>query len=457
MYQNGAERSYLFEVTDMGGFYLAHCDRTKTTGTQFSATKVSQSITNLVYFNNSGNYTSGVNSSKFLDVNFSIPSGWLETSGTLKDYVLIDDSYDYVQKPATVSTSSLISSTGATASYLKDRSYKIYATVCFTEKEKDDGYQYIHIVAGNASASYDTGYDPDGSVNNPVNSVYKVCFELSNGSDAEGKQFFPHRYSYANKTAENNAGIGITEFSQTNGHLWQHKFKSGYQASSSGSLIFDADVENITTRFDAGGKNDDTWGYKDLFVRMALVDATAPTIITINDIKVAGGIHGYGNMVYVSVPFKEIVTVSGTPKLNTTWGELSYTSGSGSNVLTFTGEITANVGTSLTVSSISGIRIYKTGSTNEDECQGLFGMTASGSMVKNIVLYDINIVGKNKVAALVVSANGTRQDCYIYNARAHATSGSSYGVVYGTGTSAVTRTPVTTLNTTLTTYPLQRD
>ena len=325
-----------------------------TNGTSFSADKVSQSISNLVYFSGS-NYASSINSSKYLDVSYIPPTSQVETSGTLNGYVLIDDSYDYAQKPATVSTSTLINTTGADATYLKDIKYMIYATVCFTEKEKDDGYQYIQIIADNGSASYDTGYDPEGSVNDPVNSVYKTCFELSDGSNAEGKQYFPHRYNYANKTAETNAGIDITEFSQTNGKLWQQKFKSGYQALNSGSLIFDANTSYITTRFDAGGKDNDTWGYKDLFVRMAFVDASAPTK---SAVSVNPGRHAKGNTVYVSVAFSEIVTVTGTPTLSTTnanhWGSLSYVAGSGTNVLTFSTTIPKDATGSLNVTGLSG-------------------------------------------------------------------------------------------------------
>ena len=356
-YQVGTkERKYRLEVTDRAGFRLDYADRKMTNGKSFSADKVSKSITNLVTFNISGNYTSSVNSSKYVDVSYTPPTSQVETSGTLKDYVLIDDSYDYANKPATVSTSDLINTTGANATYLNDIGYKIYATVCFTEKERDDGYQYILIIAGNSSANYDTGYDPDGAVNDPANSVYKACFELSDGSNAEGKQFFPHRYSYANKTAETSANIGITEFSQTNGHLWQQKFKSSsYQANNSGSLIFDANVGNITTRFDAGGKDNDTWGYKDFFVRMALVDESAPTM---SAISVNPGRHAKGNTVYVSVAFSEIVTWDTSPMLQTTddnhWGTLTYVAGEGTNVVTFSTTIPQDATGSLNITRLSG-------------------------------------------------------------------------------------------------------
>lgn len=599
-YYNGTKRSYKLEVTDAGGFCLADNTRSFITGTQFTTTKVSKSITDLVYFNGT-NYASGLSSSKYLDVSYTPPTSDVETKGTLNGYVLIDDSYDYVKKPATVSTSSLISSTGATANYLKTIGYKIYATVCFTEKEKDDGYAYVQILAGTSSYSYD-GADPNGSVNTPVNSLYKACFELQKSTtvyDGEGKQFFPHRYDYANRTAGSQQS-SHTEFYLADGYLWGHSFKnSSYRAGNSGSLVLNADVSNITTRFDCGGSDDDTWGYKDLFVRMALCDATAPDILDVNSIVVAGGVYGYGNMVYITIPFTEIVTVTGTPTLSTTWGTLNYMAGSGTNVLTFSGHIEADLGTALTVNSISvnandaikdlmgnfygntninkafsnlqvtnpwkgsgtasnpyiimdryqldllsrqvwagnyysgqyfklgadieyshsnddswdkttsfdsnytsiggyghsfrgtfdgdghsisGIRIYKDGSTNENECQGLFGMTYSGSMVKNLVLYDINIVGKNQVGVVVGSVGGTIQDCYVYNSRAQANSGSSKGIINGSGSATstrayykdcmisstagqhnivklilndnatVTRTDCTTVNATLTTY-----
>ena len=251
-------------MTDLGGYTLASKDRSITSGlTQFSGTKVSSSVSNLVTMS-SGNFSSGMSSSKYLDVSYTPPTSQVETSGTLSGYVLIDDSYDYAQKPATVSTSTLISSTGATATYLNSLGYKIFATVCFTEKEKDDGYQYIQILAGTSSASYD-GADPNGAVNDPSNSAYKVCFELADGSNAEGKAYFPHR------------STGTSEFSLSAGVLHQQKYKSGTSGSGTGCIILDPTVSNITTRFDAGGNNDDTWGYKDFFVRMALCDATAPT------------------------------------------------------------------------------------------------------------------------------------------------------------------------------------
>ena len=343
-YQNSTQRSYRFEVLDVNGFKLASKDRTYTTGTQFSNAKVSSSVSNLVTMTSSGNFSSGMSSGKYLDVSYTPPTDSVQASGkTLAGYVLIDDSYDYKRKWATVSTSNLISNTNASASYLKNIGYKIYATVCFTEKEKDDGYQYLQIVAGPASHAFD-GADSNGKVNynHPNNAAYTVCFEFADNSNSEGKIYFPHR------------GTTSSEFSNSNGKLWQQKYKSGYDGN--GSVVLDPDVSYITTRFDAGGENNDTWGYKDFFVRMALCDATNPTLINTTSITVSAGPYIKGNTFYVSVPFKEIVTVpsTSTPTLTNNWGTLSYVSGSGTNVLTFSGTITDNIGSTLQVSGLSG-------------------------------------------------------------------------------------------------------
>ena len=52
--------------------------------------------------------------------------------------------------------------------------------------------------------------------------------------------------------------------------------------------------------------------------------------------------------------FSEIVTVTGTPTLATSWGTLSYCAGSGSNVLTFSGEISSDATGTFSVTGHSG-------------------------------------------------------------------------------------------------------
>jgi len=359
-YQTGSRRSYRFELLDIDGTVITHCDKDVITTTPFtySGTNVNNAIPNNSFVFLNGDPANLIGIGNCIDVAYTPPTTEVETSGTYQGYVLIDDSYDYTKKPATVSTNTLISSTGASAACLKTMGYKIYATVCFTMKEKNDGYYYVQIIPGTANASYD-GADPNGSVNDPAYSVYKACFELKEGSgvySGEGKMFFPHRFDYANRAAGGLFGTSQTsswtEFPLAESKLWQQKFKSGYRDNNTGSVVLDPDVASITTRFDCAGSDDDTWGFKDFYVRMGLVDATAPTVL--NNYKVSGGRHQKGKIIYVSVPFSELVTVDGTPTLTTTWGTLSYCAGSGSNVLTFSGAIGSDATGTFSVSTLSG-------------------------------------------------------------------------------------------------------
>ncbi len=547
-YKSGTTRKYLFEVTDEGGFSLVSREDNAGAGTVFSTSYINQSVTDLVYFNNSGAIQSG-SGNHYVDASHSGSSSWVQVTDA-----------GYSQAVHNISTNSLYSNNSSNTSfrnYLNQIGYKMYATIYFNQKEEQDGYQYIQILTDNSS-TYD-GNDPNGAVNNPSTSKYKACFILS--YDPSGSvmttshyQFFPHRYDYVDKAEEIAHNITHYEFDYDNSHLYQQKYKSSsYNAANTGSLALATTVNNINVRFDAAGSGGDTWDFKNLKARLALVDATKPTIRSTDEIKVADGAYGYGNMVYITIPFTEIVTVNGSPTLSTTWGTLNYIAGSGTNVLTFSGHIVANIGTALTVNSISvnanntikdlmgntyvsssinktysslqvtnpwlgngtandpyiimdryqldllaqkvwsgtnysgkyfklgadityshstdwnntsstennftsiggwgksfrgifdgdghsisGIRIYKNGNANSDECQGLFGL-ATYATVKNLVLYDINIVGKDQVGVVVGSADGTIQDCYVYNSRVQALSGSSKGIINGSGSATITR------------------
>ena len=387
LYQNTTSRSYRFEVLDKNGDILASKDRTITTGTQFTNAYVNQSVTDLVYFTDNGNISSG-SGNKYLDVSYS-SSNWIQVTDG-----------GYKQGVHTVSTNSLYNNTNLRF-YLHNREYKMYATVYFTQKEEQDGYQYIQIYTGSAG-TYDTGDDPNGGVNDPSNSLYKACFILSyspSGSVMSDShyQFFPHRYDYVDKATETSHNITHYEFDYGNSHLYQQKFKTAspsYKASNSGSLVLTTAIDNIHIRFDAGGSDGDTWDFKDLKVRLALVDNAAP--IVINNYMVSGGRHQKGNTIYVSVPFKEIVTVTGTPTLASNWGTLSYVAGSGSNVLTFRGTIDPTDNNPFSVSgySLNGGTIKDlAGNSFSGSISHSFGTTLDEDYVWAIT--DFNSLGVN--------------------------------------------------------------
>ena len=343
-FQTGTTRSYSFEVTDEGGFTITNKVRNITTGTQLSSSYMNTAVTNLVYFSNSGSLQSGTGN-KYLDVNYGPTSYRQVTDG------------GYKQAVHTVSTGSLYGNNAAVRTFLNSLGFKMYATVYFTQKEEQDGYQYIQILADNAT-TYD-GNDPDGSINSndPSLSLYKACFILSydpSGSVMENDhyQFFPHRYDYVDKAAETKAGISQYEFDYDNSHLYKQKFRSSsFKTLTSGSLVLPTTITNLNIRFDAAGSGGDTWDFKNLKVRLALVDSSAPYVI---NLSVAPGIHSRGNNFYVSLAFNEPVTVTGAPTLTTSWGNLTFNTGSGSNVLTFKGKISANTSENLSVTGFSG-------------------------------------------------------------------------------------------------------
>ena len=348
-YQTGTTRSYRFEVLDINGFELAHNDRNITTGAQFSNTYLNNGVTDLVYFNDNGQIQSG-SGNKYLDVSYS-SANWTQVTDA-----------GYGQGVHTVSTNSLYNSNSNLRTILTGLSYKMYATVYFTQKEENDGYQYIQIYTGNAG-TYDNIDDPNGGIGTLTNSLYRACFILSyspTGSVMSDPhyQFFPHRYNYVDKAAEIAANITHYEFDYNNSHLYEQKYlSSSYKSSTSGSLVLLPTAENINIRFDAGGGGDDhdEWDFKDLKVRLALVDETYPTLINIAGITVSAGPYVKGNTFYISVPFSEIVNTAnygGYKKLVTSWGDATYFSGDGTNVITFKGTINANAGTTLAITSL---------------------------------------------------------------------------------------------------------
>ena len=371
-YQNGTTRSYRFEVYDIGGFELAHCDRNISYSTNYRVVGnyLSTSITDLVKFTN-GNLTTGMGSGTYYDVSYSPSSNSNHvTSGS---YIKIDDGYDYDNHTlCTIPTSTFFTQVQGSQIYFNDIDCKLYATVYFTMKEEDDGYQYIQILTDNSS-TYDDKDDNGKITEGPETSLYKACFELSKTKPKyvteDHKMFFPHK--------SNSTHYSASEFDYSDAYLWQQAFKSSsYSTTNSGSLVLKPTVNNINVRFDAAGDNDDTWYVKDLKVRFALCDSNAPTVL---EYKVSEGCYALGNKVYVSVAFNEIVKVTGAPYLTTTWGNLGYTSGSGSNVLTFGGNIESYASGTLNVTGYN---------KNSGSIKDLAGNPLSNS--SNIINHNFN-------------------------------------------------------------------
>ena len=95
-----------------------------------------------------------------------------------------------------------------------------------------------------------------------------------------------------------------------------------------------------------------TWYFKNLFVRFAVLDDSAPAVL--NEVTAASAYHYRGTPETITIPFNEIVRVTGAPTITTTWGTFTYEAGSGTNVLSFSGTINASPGTALSVTGLTG-------------------------------------------------------------------------------------------------------
>ena len=325
-YQTGTSRSYRFMVTDMGGFYLAHRDRAITTGTSISGS----SIYNLK--------------------DLTIQSA---------EYKITDDGYDK-NAPKYIHSSTYFNA-AAPSAYFSLAGAELRMTLTLDAKEDDDGYQYLSILT--SITAYDNRSNCDnGNPGNINNSLYMAGFEHNTGSKDENYK----SYTFPVTTVGNNAGASNPWGYGTNYILSLQKFKTNRRASD-GRLILPSGFSYVAVRGNASGSGDDDWYAKNVIAHIQAVDLQAPRFLSAT---ANPGMHAKGDTVYVSVAFSEIVTVTGSPTLTTSWGALAYLTGSGSNVLTFRGMIPANAGSSLTLSGFS----------SSSSIKDLAGKSFSGSL-----------------------------------------------------------------------------
>ena len=307
-YQTGTARSYRFMVTDMGGFYLAHRDRAITTGT---------SISGSIY---------------------NVKDLTIQTD----EYKITDDGYDK-NAPKYIHSSTYFNA-AAPSAYFSLAGAELRMTLTLDAKESDDGYQYLSILTSITDYDNRSKCD-DGNPGNIINSLYMAGFEHNTGSKDENYK----SYTFPVTTVGNNAGASNPWGHGTNYILSLQKFNTNRRALD-GRLILPLGFSYVAVRGNASGKNEDDWYAKNVIARIQAVDMQAPRVL---NATANPGMHAKGDTVYVSVAFSEIVTVTGSPTLTTSWGSLAYLTGSGSNVLTFRGMIPANAGASLTLSGFS--------------------------------------------------------------------------------------------------------
>lgn len=322
-------RLYRFEVLDANGFLLAYRTR-------------SLEVTRVLTGATSGTYDLG-----------NERNGTFYLDGPL---TITDDGYNknpkdwpdkkYLDLPSTKFYDA------STQAYLVETRTELRMTLDFYAYEAQDGYQYVQVLTDNTTTC-DSGAG-DGDPGNIQLSRYMAGFEIQKGSAYTGdyKKFtFPVLTVGNNEGHTNPWGHG-TDFplSKQKFNPTQQWFSSSTRASD-GKIILNTNFNTIVLRFDASGSGEDNWVVNNIIGRVTAVDEIAP-VANNNQIIVSPGPYNKGNDFYISVPFSEIVL--GRPILNTSWGDATYFGGDGTNVLTFKGTITANAGTTLSVTGSLG-------------------------------------------------------------------------------------------------------
>ena len=312
----GASRAYRFEVVDEGGFPVAAADRSIAYDSSLS-----------------------VSAAAFAANALAVSSG----------EITVTDG-GYAQAYHAVPLSSYFSS-AVPQDYLAASGARIQMTLDFQAKELSDGYQYVQILADQTSAC-DSGAG-DGDPGTLRASSYLAGFELWKGNTLAEYATL----SFPVTSAGNNCGAVSTPWKDTGhndlGNLCQQRFAANCRAAD-GRLSLPASLSTLGVRFDASGSGNDDWVAKSVVARLQAVPA-GPSLLASRPVVTPAPVCK-GATVAVSLVFGEIVTVSSPSflALSTSWGELPYAAGSGANVLTFAGPVTAAAGTPLRVTGLSG-------------------------------------------------------------------------------------------------------
>ena len=307
---NDVPRKYIFEVLDGLGNVLVSKERTIDYSTTYS-----------------------VNSSAFNQGEVTVNSGTITVT---------DD--DYVQAYHAVPFEDFFSS-AKPRDWLESIRAELRMTLTLQAQEKDDGYQHVQILVNQKSKR-----DEGSSDNNPgimEYSSYMACFVHQDGkpNTTYSKYSFPVT-SYGDNCG--NVGKVWSNINSSNdvGELRQQYFNTDCRASdgrlvvaTSGKL---SSLKTVGIRFDASGSKEDTWYAYNTAAQFQAVDNMAPE--RSGSFKLDRGcndIYFFDMPYYITIPFNEIVIVSGLPTLSTSWGEdMTYIGGSGTNALTFKGTIT---------------------------------------------------------------------------------------------------------------------
>ena len=319
-FQEGTSREYRFEVLDVNGFELTHTDHSITLSSEMQV------------------HQSGLYSSHTYNI-------------TGDGEITVEDD-GYGQAYHEVPMSKFFHAT-APQEYLMAIDSHLNLDITMKVREVDDGYQYIQLLVDETEK-----YDKCKGGGNPgklEHSIYLCGFGHKPGSKYTDWEIyaFPHQWQ-GSDCPEDFPAWDDGPYYNYYGKLYTQRYNTLLWDYNTRRLLIPKNASSVGIRFDASGDWGDTWKAKEVKVRLQAFDDHCPYCNTSEE-KVSAGPYNKGNTVTITIPFSEVVRITSTTcVLNTTWGSLNYVSGSGTNVITFRGTISANAGTVLEITGFTG-------------------------------------------------------------------------------------------------------
>jgi hypothetical protein len=213
-------------------------------------------------------------------------------------------------------------------------------------------------------------------------------------------------------TLNDGAVVNYTSGSGTNTLLFNYTVAAGQNTSNldyantaaltlNGGSIKDSSANNANLTLPATGTNG-------LAQAHLVIDTIAPTVTGVST-TTAAGTYGAGTTIPISVTFSEVVNVTGTPQLSLNDGAIvNYTSGSGTNTLTFNYTVAAGQNTAnLDYASISALAL--SGGTIKDAAANNANLTLPATGTNGLAQTHLVIDTTNPVVMGVstTAATGT--------------------------------------------------
>ena len=241
-------------------------------------------------------------------------------------------------------------------SYMQTVSDEIRFFVTFEAREGESGYQAVQIVPGSET---DIGIYPyDNTLKNADTWSsgdgvgYTALFE--HGGDTKDTNWASYRFPV-------NASDGAEIATTANKHN-SKLTKEAWKGNDTGDYIaFPATTEQVTVSYGACGEDSDQWYTKYVVYHYQFIDTKDPTLLAIGGM--GESTYRVGDRFTVSLIFDEIVdstnsTLSGKT-ITTSWGTATYAGGVNTNVLYFTGTVTADATDTLSVTGIDSTAVIK--------------------------------------------------------------------------------------------------